>query len=149
MDVSHTSFGSSILPVVPNGGVLEWQGGEEKRNSIWCGIREGRGTEGVWGVSAQRQRLLLLFSRPSFSLLFSPLILRDRSTLVSSTYLSRDDLYHSGSSSQSSFLDRLKLRKAEGPGLWPRGGTASEDSAVSSNETTSHFCVCACGNIGW
>ena len=100
--------------VVPNRVVLEWlRGGEKRAFSAGSGKEEKGGSE----VSSPSPALssyffqVLLLSTP-----FS--FLRDRSTLINSTHLSKDDLH------QSMYFspiipprERFRLRSEE-PGLW-------------------------------
>lgn len=118
--VSHRSFAPSILTAVCNGVILEWRG--RRGGGEGCGKQRehsvgdlGRRRKGVWGVSSPAPAP----PPPPFFLLLSSLVLRDRSTLINSTHLSQDDLYQSISFPQPSFLERLKLRRTEEPGLWP------------------------------
>lgn len=86
--VSHRSFGPSILMVVPNRVVLErLRGGEKREHSVRV---LGRKRKEVQEFLVQLQPFPLIFSKSSFFPLLS-LVLRDRSTLINSTHLSKDD----------------------------------------------------------
>lgn len=91
-------LGASTFPTVPNGVVLQWLvGGRWRGRSMHVSGGLDKEEDRVLGSFWLSQPLPLIFSSSSFSPLLFSFILRDRSILRSSTHLSQDGFYQSGS----------------------------------------------------
>lgn len=136
-------LGASMFPTVPNEVVLEWLvGGSWRGRSMHVGGGLEKEEDRVLGSFWLSQPLPLIFSSSSFSPLLFSFILRDRSTLRSSTHLSQDDFYQSGSYPiilpRETHTQKNRGTKFSGP---LRGEMASEDNVEAVKPHLSFYCT--------